>query len=176
MTGLNLESFLHLLRADLGAWTVLGVVVFVLVLMTWTSWGSRRALRKCLVLSITAHLGLALYGSTFLIVLLALQPKALDEEASRARIRQIRVAPWADEEDAQRRPGERRAGTRVMPWDRPRETLALADPKVEPPRPAAPGAAVLAPVQPPASPALAAGSAAPELKPPAPSDPESRPE
>src|SRR4051812_16109631 len=98
MTGLNLESFLHLLRADLGAWTVLGVVVGVLLLMTWTSWGSRRALRKCLVLSITAHLGLALYGSTFLIVLLALQPGEVDDEASRARIRQIRVAPWSEEE------------------------------------------------------------------------------
>ena len=100
MTGLNLESFLHLLRADLGAWTVLGLVVSVLALMTWTSWGSRKCLRKCLVLSVAAHLGLALYGSTFLIVLLALQPRATDDEdeSSRARIRQIRVAPWAEEE------------------------------------------------------------------------------
>ena len=42
MTGLNLESFLHLLRADLGAWTVLGVVVSVLALMTWTVLVARR--------------------------------------------------------------------------------------------------------------------------------------
>ena len=30
MTGLNLESFLHLLRADLGAWVSLGLIVVVL--------------------------------------------------------------------------------------------------------------------------------------------------
>src|SRR3954464_12801805 len=132
MTGLNLESFLHLLRADLGAWTVLALVVSVLALMTWTSWGSRKALRKCLVLSIAAHLGLALYGSTFLIVLLALQPQGADDEASRARIRQIRVAPWSEEEAGGPEGVEGvagRAGTRLMPWDRPREALALADPK-----------------------------------------------
>src|SRR3954466_9339868 len=130
MTGLNLESFLHLLRADLGAWTVLGVGVGVLALMTWTSWGSRRALRKCLVLSMTAHLGLALYGSTFLIVLLALQPRGVDEAPSRARIRQIRVSPWQEEEAGLEGSavgqGQGRPGTRLMPWDRPREVLALA--------------------------------------------------
>src|SRR4051812_9478011 len=129
MTGLNLESFLHLLRADLGAWAILAVVVCVLALMTWTSWGSRRALRKCLVLSITAHLGLALYGSTFLIVLLALQPRGLEQEATRERIRQIRVSPWSEEgeQGPEDRPGGGRTPTRVMPWDRPREALALAD-------------------------------------------------
>ena len=83
MTGLNLESFLHLLRADLGAWALLGLVVCVIMVMVWTSWGSRRALRKCLVLSITAHLGLALYGSTFLFLLLALQPRGAEEQAPR---------------------------------------------------------------------------------------------
>ena len=62
MTGLNLEGFLHLLRADLGAWVTLGLIAGVLALMAWTSWGSRRALRKCLVLSVLAHCGLALYG------------------------------------------------------------------------------------------------------------------
>src|SRR5438270_5357362 len=129
MTGLNLESFLHLLRADLGAWTVLALVVSVLALMTWTSWGSRKALRKCLVLSIAAHTGLALYGSTFLIVLLALQPREVNEdEETRARIRQIRVAPWTEDEAGGPQGSgvvTGRAGTRVMPWDRPREVLAL---------------------------------------------------
>jgi len=56
MTGLNLESFLHLLRADVGVWSTLGVIAFLLALMTWTSWGSRRVLRKCLVLSVASHL------------------------------------------------------------------------------------------------------------------------
>ena len=58
VTGLNLESFLRLLRADVGAWATLGLIVLLLALMAWTSWGARRALRKCLVLSIVAHFGL----------------------------------------------------------------------------------------------------------------------
>jgi hypothetical protein len=182
MTGLNLESFLHLLRADLGAWALLGLVACVLMVMVWTSWGSRRALRKCLVLSITAHLGLALYGSTFLFLLLALQPRGAEEQAPRARIRQIRIAPWSDEEaDAKARAAEprsegNRSGTRLMPWDRPRETLALAESRVDPPRPAVPAPEALAPLQVPPSPALPAATAAPESKLPAPAAPESRPE
>jgi hypothetical protein len=181
MTGLNLESFLHLLRADLGAWSLLGVVVCVILIMVWTSWGSRRALRKCLVLSITAHLGLALYGSTFLILFLALQPKGAEERAPRARIRQIRIAPWSDEEAATtarpvgKGPGGERPGTRLMPWDRPRETLALAESRVGPPRPARPGPDALVRLDVPQSPVLAAAVAAPQSKPPAPAAAESRP-
>jgi hypothetical protein len=62
MTGLNLEPFLRLLRADVGAWATLGVVALLVVLITWTGWGSRRILRKCLVLSMLAHVGLAFFG------------------------------------------------------------------------------------------------------------------
>ena len=62
MTGLNLEAFLKLHRADWGAWLSLGVIVGVLALMAWTSFGRRRALRKCLVLSVAAHIGLVAYG------------------------------------------------------------------------------------------------------------------
>jgi len=64
MTGLDLESFLLLLRADLSAWVVLGLAIVGLALLTWLCWGSRRALRKCLVLSLSAHFVLVLYGST----------------------------------------------------------------------------------------------------------------
>ena len=63
-----------------------------------------------------------------------------------------------------------------MPWDRPRETLALAESHVEPPRPAVPAPEALAPLQVPLSPTLPAAAAAPESKPPAPAAPESRPE
>ena len=35
MTGLDLETFLRLLRVDAGAWTSLGVVVGVLGLLAW---------------------------------------------------------------------------------------------------------------------------------------------
>jgi hypothetical protein len=183
MTGLNLESFLHLLRADLGAWTLLSLVACVLLVMAWTSWGSRRALRKCLVLSVTAHLGLALYGSTFLLLLLAIQPKETEEESSRPRIRQIRVAPLTDEpvDPASRArtspPGDARdrPATRLMPWDRPRETLVLAESNVAPPRPAVPTPEALVPLAAPEGPAPAVATAAPESNPPAPAEPESRP-
>ena len=64
MTGLDLESFLLLLRADLTTWVVLALATMGLAFMVWSSWRSRRALRNCLVLSLAAHLGLVLYGST----------------------------------------------------------------------------------------------------------------
>src|SRR4051812_19837098 len=118
MTGLNLETFLHLLRADLGAWATLGVIVVLLALMTWTSWGSRRALRKCLVLSVVAHLALVLYGSTLPTVLQVFASSG-KSPASRERIRKIRVTPWSD---VASRPGKSTAGARpgapADPWDR----------------------------------------------------------
>ena len=95
MTGLNLESFLHLLRADFGAWATLALIALVLALMTWTSWGSHRALRKCLVLSVAAHLGIVLYGSAYPMLLFAFHPKD-KTDAARERIRQIRVSPWTE--------------------------------------------------------------------------------
>src|SRR5206468_1702600 len=99
MTGLNLEGFLHLLRADLGAWATLGLIAGVLALMAWTSWGSRRALRKCLVLSVLAHFGLALYGGTVPVVMLAL--KANDDPAEDdSRIRSIKVSSWTESDES----------------------------------------------------------------------------
>src|SRR5215210_2527781 len=95
MTGLNLETFLHLLRADLGAWASLGVIALLLALLSWTSWGSRRALRKCLVLSVVVHLGLALYGSTYPILQLSFS-RSTEAETAGVRIRQIRVTPQRD--------------------------------------------------------------------------------
>ena len=64
MTGLDLESFLLLLKADFGTWVILGLTTLGLALLVWSSWRSRRALRNCLVVSLAAHLGLVLYGST----------------------------------------------------------------------------------------------------------------
>ncbi|AGA28871.1 prenyltransferase/squalene oxidase repeat-containing protein [Singulisphaera acidiphila] len=137
MTGLNLESFLHLLRADVGVWTTLGVIALLLALMTWTSWGSRRVLRKCLVLSVASHMVLGFYGSTLPQVLLALNPKEKGE-LTRERIRQIRVTPWSE---GPIRPGKLASGGRGKsmqdPWDRPRDGLALNEAKVAAPRPEA---------------------------------------
>src|SRR3954466_10910385 len=87
--GLDLELFLQLLRADLGAWMTLGLIVLVLALMAWTSWGSRKALRKCLVLSIAAHVVLVLYGATWPVLVLALDP----EEVRPQSLQSIQVIP-----------------------------------------------------------------------------------
>ncbi len=95
MTGLDLESFLLLLRADLSAWIALGLASMGLALLVWLCWGSRRALRKCLVLSLAAHLGLALYGSTVPAVQLAFR-RVASQSAERSHIRRIRVAPLVE--------------------------------------------------------------------------------
>ena len=46
MTGLNLETFLNVLRADLWVWTSMAVVVFGVALLAWTSWGARLRLAE----------------------------------------------------------------------------------------------------------------------------------
>ncbi len=130
MTGLNLETFLHLLRADLGAWVTLGLIGLVLALMAWTSWGSRRALRKCLVLSIMAHVGLALYGGTVPMLLLALNPEESDP-AGPDRIREIKVEPTAttvEESPARRSDDGVGDAASVAPWDRLAGGLAAGRP------------------------------------------------
>jgi hypothetical protein len=92
MTGLDLESFLRVSRADLGAWLVLGLVALALALFVWSCRGSRRALRKCLVLSLFVHCGLVLYGSTIPSVRWLFGADSRDL-ARRVHIRQIRVTP-----------------------------------------------------------------------------------
>ncbi len=91
-TGLDLESFLLLMRADLGTWALLGLGTLVLGLLACLSWGSRRALRRCLALSVLAHAGLALYGSTVPAVFRVFR-LAARESGRKPHIRQIRVTP-----------------------------------------------------------------------------------
>ncbi len=95
MTGLDLDSFLRLVQADLSTWAVVGLATLGLAFLVWSSWGSRRALCKCLILSLAAHVGLVLYGSAVPSALWALQPdrRALSRKE---HIRQIRVASLAD--------------------------------------------------------------------------------
>ncbi len=133
MTGLDLETFLQLLRADLGAWASLGLVVVVLALMTWTSWGSRRALRKCLVLSIAAHVGLVLYGSTFPIVMAVLGDRA-DDSADVVPIR-VQLASTEDgssPEGVDVKGPDGRPARAVAAWDRAADAAGLADPSIRP--------------------------------------------
>jgi hypothetical protein len=136
MTGLDLESFLQLLRADLGAWASLALVVVVLGLMTWTSWGSRRALRKCLVLSIAAHVGLVLYGSTIPIVKSVLRDRS--SEAAEEQPIRVQLAPTsggtpADPSEIKGPDG--RPARAVAVWDRTGDAAGLADPSAKLARP-----------------------------------------
>ncbi len=171
MTGLNLETFLHLLRADLGAWASLGAIVLVLALMTWTSWGSRKVLRKCLVLSVVAHLGLALFGSTLPMRLLGLRSRK-PAGSSPPGIQQVRVIPQAEGIDEP--PTEGRRGRRAAPaWDRPDDLLAVADPVGPSPRPDPPARDPLPRSQPAPLP-TPADPARPEPSPPSAPSPETR--
>src|SRR5262249_12517321 len=94
-TGLDLESFLLLLRADLSAWVILGLGSVGLAVLVWSCRGSRRSLRRCLGLSLSAHVGLVLYGSTIPAVQLAGRGEMIDA-AKGSHIRRIRVAPLAE--------------------------------------------------------------------------------
>ncbi len=107
MTGLDLDSFLRLVQADQSTWIVVGLASLGLAFLVWSSWGSRRALRKCLILSLAAHLGLVLYGSTVPSALWALGPER-QARSKQTHIRQIRVASLVD----RTRPSDPRAAVR----------------------------------------------------------------
>lgn len=93
MTGLDLETFLSLPRVDLGAGVAFVLVSTLLALLAWWSWGSRRALRKCLGMSLAAHLGLVAIGGSIPAVREGL---GLDRESAGVdHIRSIRVQPRA---------------------------------------------------------------------------------
>src|SRR5580698_4942374 len=137
MTGLDLESFLLLLRADLTTWVVLGLATMGLAVMVWSSWRSRRALRNCLVLSLAVHLGLVLYGSTIPAVMWTLGPDRRDA-ADRAHIRQIRVAPLVESNapmNGPRMSNSGQAGFAAERWDLGPVPLKLADASLRVARP-----------------------------------------
>ena len=135
MTGLDLEMFLQLIRADLGAWASLGVVVLILSVMTWTSWGSRRALRKCLALSIAAHVGLIAYGGSSPVVLRILRLGTVERKPP-APVERVRVTPLVEPIKKANEPDGRPARN-ISAWDQDRGPLALAEPTriVAPPTP-----------------------------------------
>lgn len=172
MTGLNLETFLRLLRADIGAWASLGAIVLLLGLMAWTSWGSRKALRKCLMLSILAHVGLVFYGGAELSNVIATAESA-DDRNDEPGIREIRITPPPGGGNAggavAGRPGTTgRGGDPAPAWDRLAPDLpAPVDPDlvaVAPrPEPVAPEPLELPPIDPDEVVALA--DARPEVDP-----------
>ena len=91
--GLDLESFLLLMRADLGSWALLGLGTLVLGLVVWLSWGSRGSAEVFGPLG-RGHAGLVLYGSTVPSVFRAVSSVSRDS-ARGQHIRQIRVSPVA---------------------------------------------------------------------------------
>ena len=136
MTGLNLESFLRLLGADLGAWASLGLVAAILAVMTWTSWGSKRALRKCLFLSIAAHVGLIVYGSRSPEFLKVLRLDMTPEARPKAE-RTVRITPVVADRSMAGPGGS--PSKPVADWDRDPGSLAMAEPnRVAPPPAKAP--------------------------------------
>jgi hypothetical protein len=149
MTGLDLESFLRILRADLGAWMLLGLATLCLGMLVWSCRGSRRALRKCLVLSLAVHCGLVLYGST-VPALRWVFGADRSEVARRRHIRQIRVAPLVEPTppsvrtagataEAARLAGGTEERSTAPRWELAAAPVGLADIPLRIPRPAVDG-------------------------------------
>lgn len=126
MTGLDLETFLRLLRADLWVWVSLTIVVAVLGLLAWVSWGSRRALRKCLVISVLVHLGAVAFGDWGL---RAFGPAGREAISGQERIRTIRVVPEPLPDPAVPGVEGPSAVAPRMPWDEPGR-LPLTEPSI----------------------------------------------
>jgi hypothetical protein len=170
MTGLDLESFLLLLKADLGAWVILGLTTLGLAFLVWSSWRSRRALRNCLVVSLAAHLGFVLYGSTLPGFPWTFGSRRHDPEHD-AHIRQIRVAPLVEQAAAPRDgvPTATLSATtdaarpKTLRWDLADAPLELADRslQVSRPMPAIPAEAIGGSDQK-SAPAAAVGNVTPE--------------
>jgi hypothetical protein len=137
MTGLDLESFLLLLRADLTTWAALALATLGLSLLVWLGWRSRRALRKCLVLSLAAHVGLVFYGSTIPAVMWTLGPDRRDA-MNRSHIREIRVAPLVESRSSGAPPQSSdpsQIGANAERWDPIAEPLKLANDSLKVDRP-----------------------------------------
>ncbi len=177
MTGLDLESYLRLLRADLGVLLGAGAVILLMALTAWTSWDSRRVLRHCLALSIAVHVGLVYFGYKHPSLLLrefsTLTAAEPDRNQDEDRIREIRVIPRVEPppEEESRSP-DGRPGRRLADWDRSAEALELADRLLRPGRtPVVEAKSERTSVEAPAPEMTVADLAGPE-----PSAPESRPE
>lgn len=177
MTGLDLAAFLRLLRIDSALWVSLGAVVLILSLMAWTSFGRRRTLRKCLVVSLLVHGGLLVAGGQSQWAIKGFGPPDA-ERAARPRIRSIRVATTTRPDglvppEGTPRSAGRSAGRPLAAWDRP-GALASAEPlgRSEPLRPDS------SPARPPIGreavtlEPLAARVGTPELEPPSATAPE----
>src|SRR4051812_23303190 len=114
MTGLDLETFLRLIRADVGAWASLGAIGLILALVGWASGGSRGALRKCRALSGVVRLCAGGCGGRLPVAMVRVPPRPAERE--REHIRQIKVTPEVASTDG--------AKGLLSPDGRPRRRLA----------------------------------------------------
>ncbi len=175
MTGLNLETFLQLLRVAPAAWASLGVAVILLSLMTWTSWGSRRALRKCLFLSIAAHVLLIFYGGASPEIQRFFRLGSKPPQAQPA-FERIKVTSVEDPTRRDRSATRGKSSRPVSAWDRDGGPLALADASHPLARPDGPDpASVPQPEPPQAAGVNLSTGAAPEMATPEPPAAESAP-
>lgn len=104
MTGLDLETFLRLVRADRVFWVGAGAIAGVLLLLIWAARGRSKSLQRCLVLSLAIHVGLVVYGGPSAIDLLSPERIGLiggDPEAAQERIRSIELVGGADSRSEQ---------------------------------------------------------------------------
>lgn len=62
MNGIDLEQFLRIVQTDFAVWLFLILTLLLMVLAIWAGAGTHKALRKCLVLSVVAHVLLVRYG------------------------------------------------------------------------------------------------------------------
>ncbi len=173
MTGLNLETFLQLLRVAPGAWASLAVALVILALMTWTSWGSRRVLRKCLFLSITAHIVLIFYGGSSPEIQRFFRLGSKPSQPA-PKIPRIKVSSVVEPSRTDPSTTSGKSSTRpVSAWDRDGGTLALGATPHAIPHPDLPTTAPAPrPTPPRATDPIAAPAAAPDLGAVAPSAPD----
>lgn len=106
-------------------WTIislgLGAITVTLLLLMWTRWGQYQPLRKCVILSVVAHLLLAAYTSTVQVVLSG-NPQSTEPAM---RVSSVEVV----EEDLESAP---EVAEQPVPPEEPWELLATDDPAPAP--------------------------------------------
>lgn len=132
MTGLNMETFLRLARADWGIWISLGLILGLIAVMVWTNWGSKRILQRCLIASLVLHAVVVFHGGRMPIARLAMGEAAKPQRAS--SIQRIRLE-GSSSSLGQSHGGQGGTAARALAdWDRPTDVARPID-ELKPRRP-----------------------------------------
>ena len=62
MNGLDLDLFLRIVQTDFTAWLLVALAIIAILVTVWAGAGTHKALRKCIMLSVVAHVLLMRYG------------------------------------------------------------------------------------------------------------------